>query len=91
MFPVNINPEHPCHYCIRIAEKEHEHLTRRGMFTVDNPIRRCTLHAQLRCDRCTKFRHFSDLYHCRTEGTICFRCSKPRMHRVLFWDRIYAF
>ena len=92
MFPININPQHPCHYCLRIAKSEPEYPIRHGIFTVDNFIRRCGVHAQFKCNTCSKFRHFSDLYYCNTQRRMtCFKCTEARMHGVLFWDRRYAF
>ena len=81
-----------CYYCNKIVVYEKEYPLRRGRFSAENEIFRCSWHSQFQCSHCNKFYHFSWLYWCpTTKSLICGNCNNPTLNPLTFWNLKYAY
>ena len=81
-----------CHYCNEIGRFEIEYPIRRGRFSAEQKLFRCSWHSQFQCSMCNDFFHFSWLYWCpETKSLICGNCNNPTLTPVSFWNLKYAY
>ena len=81
-----------CYYCSNIKNYETEYSIRRGRFSKEQKVFRCSWHSQLQCSLCKNFYHFSWLYWCpETKLLICGNCNNPTLTPVSFWNVKYAY
>ncbi|UJG44500.1 MAG: methyltransferase domain-containing protein [Candidatus Heimdallarchaeum endolithica] len=84
--------EQSCYYCKNIKKYEKDYPIRKGVFTLDNYVFRCSLHSQYKCSKCGEYHHFNWMYFCPEEEKLfCGSCNPPSLYPVKFFDRTYAF